>query len=67
MNCMPQTLGTRLLWIRTHDTHGIAVENARARSDSASAPSTPPAAVLQADRMTQSASSLRVEISDAER
>ena len=39
----------------------------RAKPEKASALSTPAAAVLQADRMTQSASSLRAAFSDAER
>jgi hypothetical protein len=40
---------------------------ARASPESASALVAAPAAVLQADRMTQSASSLRAAISDADR
>ena len=51
-------------YLATHIRRGLT---ARAKPERASALSEAPAAVLQAERMTQSASSLSVATSDAER
>src|SRR5262245_59454784 len=56
--------GTRLHRpVRDKHPAGTRIKNARAKPDSASAPGLSPAAVLQADRITQSALSLRVATS----